>query len=69
MRDDRKSQIKQAECARSMFNVFLPTFLEEKLGDKAGSGNRLESLIEYCIYTIAGYVCVRDPPDEAEQPA
>ena len=39
----------------SIFNVFLPTFLEEKLGGQASSGSRLESLVEYCIYTIAGY--------------
>lgn len=38
----------------SIFNVFLPTFLEEKLGSEAKSGNRLKSLVEYCIYTIAG---------------
>lgn len=38
----------------TIFNVFLPKFLEEKLGHSAGADSRLGSLQEYCIYTLAG---------------
>lgn len=34
--------------------MFLPKFLEEKIGSHANASSRLESLQEYCIYTIAG---------------
>lgn len=37
-----------------MFNVFLPKFLEEKLGSHAQSSGLVETLQEYCIYTFAG---------------
>ena len=41
-------------AALSIFNVFLPRFLEEKLGKTPGGDSRTESLQEYCIYTLAG---------------
>lgn len=42
-------------AAYTIFNVFLPKFLEEKLGKGATSSSRIESLQEYCIYTVAGF--------------
>lgn len=41
-------------AAYTIFNVFLPRFLEEKLGKTPGGDSRTESLQEYCIYTLAG---------------
>lgn len=43
-------------AAYTIFNVFLPKFLEEKIGAGATAGSRLESLQEYCLYTVAGYL-------------
>lgn len=42
----------------SIFNVFMPKFLEEKLGSKATPAGRVESLQEYCLYTFSGYVVI-----------
>ncbi|KAK9900263.1 MFS general substrate transporter [Cystobasidium minutum MCA 4210] len=43
-----------ASAAYTIFNVFMPKFLEEKLGSEAGTAGRVESLQEYCFYTFAG---------------
>lgn len=48
---------RECNCAdrkARMFNVFLPKFLEEKLGSHAQSSGLVETLQEYCIYTFAG---------------
>lgn len=38
------------------FNVFLPKYLEEKLGDDvAGGGGLKETLHEYLLYTASGF--------------
>jgi len=37
-----------------MFNAFLPSWLERKLGNEGSSNTRSESLLEYVYYTVAG---------------
>ncbi|KAK4052685.1 hypothetical protein OIV83_001972 [Microbotryomycetes sp. JL201] len=43
-----------ASAGYTIFNVFLPKYLEEKVGETVTHGGREQSLREYVLYTAAG---------------
>ncbi|SCV70168.1 BQ2448_1562 [Microbotryum intermedium] len=43
-----------ASAGYTIFNVFLPKYLEQKLGESTGEASRTQSLWDYVLYTVSG---------------